>query len=423
MTSGLGFRRHVILLLRTAALVVPLALMAPVAMADSYRVMSGDTIKIDVFLSPEHSAETRVDDSGQISLPAIGRIQAAGLTLDEIETAVVERLTRLSDISSVRVVASITAYRPIYVLGLVNDPGTYPYSAHTTVLKALAIAGGVGNPYYRRNIQASNPADLVDRQEKFDVTTLQYWSALARRARLLAEQDAAETIQFPEDLIAKLNAIGQQGVLEREREIFNAKRQTYENSLQVIAEQKKIVNQEIESAKVYAEEVTKSIPAMQKELDNLTNLRDKGLTRRLEVLTVQRQVSDMQRETRTSAQSITRAQRELNELDKQISNLKGQRTAETSQSLIETEAEINILKARLDNQAKLLPGGSSMSAVATSGQDQGQTETPVAYEIVRLNPDGVAVTMPAEEDTLMMPGDVLKVVTVAPTGAAAAVSN
>jgi protein involved in polysaccharide export with SLBB domain len=397
------------------------ALMAGSALADPYRVMSGDTLKIDVFLSPEHSAETRVDDAGQITLPALGRIQAAGLTLEEVETAVVERLTRLSDISSVRVVASVTEYRPLFVLGLVNNPGRYPYSAHTTVLKALAVAGGVGNPFYRRSAQATNPTDLVDRQERFDVATLQYWSALARRARLLAEQKKAETIEFPPDLIAKLNAIGEQGVMDREREIFEARRQTLANSLSVIAQQKEVVQQEIASAESYAEEVKKAIPPMQKELENLTALRDKGLTRRLEVLTVQRQVSDMQRETRTSALSITRGQRELNDLEKQASNLKGQREAEVAQALVEVGTEINVLKARLDNQSKLLPAGSSITT--PTAQNAGEGETPVTFEIVRLNADGLAITMPASEDTLLMPGDVLKVVTVAPAGAGSAVSN
>jgi protein involved in polysaccharide export with SLBB domain len=362
-----------------------------------------------------------VDDAGQITLPALGRIQAAGLTLEEVETAVVERLTRLSDISSVRVVASVTEYRPLFVLGLVNNPGRYPYSAHTTVLKALAVAGGVGNPFYRRSAQATNPTDLVDRQERFDVATLQYWSALARRARLLAEQKKAETIEFPPDLIAKLNAIGEQGVMDREREIFEARRQTLANSLSVIAQQKEVVQQEIASAESYAEEVKKAIPPMQKELENLTALRDKGLTRRLEVLTVQRQVSDMQRETRTSALSITRGQRELNDLEKQASNLKGQREAEVAQALVEVGTEINVLKARLDNQSKLLPAGSSITT--PTAQNAGEGETPVTFEIVRLNADGLAITMPASEDTLLMPGDVLKVVTVAPAGAGSAVSN
>ena len=397
------------------------ALTATQAMAESYRIMSGDTLKIDVFLSPEHSAETKVDDNGQISLPAVGRIHASGLTLEEIETSIVDKLTKLSDISSVRVTASVSEYRPVFVIGLVNTPGRFPYVSRTTVLQALALAGGIGNPLYRRSAQANNPADLVDRQERFDVATLQFWSAMARRTRLLAEQSGAAAIEFPADFVAKLSAAGEQGALEREKEIFSARLQTMANSLEIIKAQKVIVRQEIESAKSYAVEVSQSVPAMQKELENLTSLRDKGLTRRLEVLTVQRQVSDMQRETRASDLSIARSQRELNDLDKQESNLKGLRLAEVAQALVDTETEIATLKARLDNQARLLPAGSNLSAAP--GATENPAETPVAFEIVRLNADGVANSVSANEDTLLVPGDVLKVIAAPSAAAVPPVSN
>ena len=94
-----------------------------IASAEPYRVMSGDTLRVDVFLSPEHSSEIKVDDAGQITLPAIGRLQVNGLTAEDIESEVREKLTSLSEISGVRVVVSVIDYRPIFVLGLVNNPG------------------------------------------------------------------------------------------------------------------------------------------------------------------------------------------------------------------------------------------------------------------------------------------------------------
>jgi len=72
-----------------------------IASAEPYRVMSGDTLRVDVFLSPEHSSEIKVDDAGQITLPAIGRLQVNGLTAEDIESEVREKLTSLSEISGV----------------------------------------------------------------------------------------------------------------------------------------------------------------------------------------------------------------------------------------------------------------------------------------------------------------------------------
>jgi predicted nucleic acid-binding Zn-ribbon protein len=139
----------------------------------------------------------------------------------------------------------------------------------------------------------------------------------------------------------------------------------------------------------------------------LTSLRDKGLTRRLEVLTVQRQVTDMQREMRLSEVTASRAQRELNDIDKRASDLVNLRQAEVGQALIDTEAEIVALRTKLENQAKLLPAGSNL--VQTGDESALEGELVVSYEVVRLNADGVAKPIQADEGFLLMPGDVLKV--------------
>ena len=390
------------------------------ASAEPYRVMSGDMLRVDVFLSPEHSAEIKVDDAGQITLPALGRVKVSGLTADEIEIAIREKLTTLSEISSVRVVVSVVEYRPIFVLGFVNNPGRYPYSARTTVLQALALAGGIGNPLVRRNALGNNPADLVDRQEKYEVGTLQYGSALARRARLLAEQSGADAIDFPADLVDQLNRTGRLGVLDREKDIFNSRKQSLTHSLEVIDAQRKIVQQEIESSKSYAATVSQSVPEMQKELENMSNLREKGLTRRIEVLNMERYVADMQQQKRQSELTVTRSGRELNDLDKQAAILTAQREAEVAQALVDSEAEIAILRTRLDNQSRLLIAGNTSSAIAGA---ENENEMAVAFEIVRLNTDGMATNMAADENTLLVPGDVLEVVARAKTGDNAAISD
>jgi exopolysaccharide production protein ExoF len=373
--------------------------------AEPYRVMSGDTLRVDVFLSPEHSADARVNDAGEISLPAIGRVRAAGLTTAEIEASVIDELAKLSEIPSVRVVVSVSEYRPLFILGFVNSPGKYPYAARTTVLQALALAGGVGNPLMRRSSQ-DDPGDVADRQERYEVAALSYLAALARRTRLLAEQKGAETLEFPADLVSKLTAAGKQDVIDRERDIFVSRRQTFANSLAVIESQKKVSQDEIASARIYSEQLARTAPAMQKELDNLTTLRDRGLTRRLEVLTVQEQVNDMQREIRQSELTITRAQRDLNNLDKEAANLVSQRATDIAQALVETEAEIVSYKTRLENQGKLVAAGGS----AAAGLVQDPSQTPVEYEIVRLDDKGNAATIAADENTILHPGDVLKVI-------------
>ncbi len=41
-----------------------------------------------------------------------------------------------------RVNVDVLTFQPIFVMGEVNNPGSYPYSAGLTVLKTIALAGG-----------------------------------------------------------------------------------------------------------------------------------------------------------------------------------------------------------------------------------------------------------------------------------------
>ena len=81
------------------------------------------------------------------------------------------------------------------------------------------------------------------------------------------------------------------------------------DSLEVIESQRKVVQQEIASSKIYADDVGRSVPEIQKELDNLTALRNKGLTRQIEVLSVQRYVSELQQQRQQSILTVTRSGR------------------------------------------------------------------------------------------------------------------
>ena len=75
--------------------------------AADYRVSKGDLLSVSVHQWPEYSGQTRVDDFGLISLPALGRVPVAGLTLELIEQKIVEKLSTFSDNPGFRVVVDV----------------------------------------------------------------------------------------------------------------------------------------------------------------------------------------------------------------------------------------------------------------------------------------------------------------------------
>ena len=108
---------------------------------EAYRLGAGDKLRITVSNEEEISGEYEVDSSGNLSLKLIGSFPAAGRTLPELSKAIE---TKLLDgyLLKPRVAIDVLNYRPFYVLGEVNSPGSFPYVAGITVLKAIALAGG-----------------------------------------------------------------------------------------------------------------------------------------------------------------------------------------------------------------------------------------------------------------------------------------
>lgn len=107
----------------------------------AYRLGAADKLRITVFGEEALSGEFLVNGSGQVSMPLIGEIPAAGLTLPQFQDRVV---AALSDgyLNQPRVSAEVLNYRPFYILGEVKKPGEYPYTAALTVVNAVATAEG-----------------------------------------------------------------------------------------------------------------------------------------------------------------------------------------------------------------------------------------------------------------------------------------
>lgn len=107
-----------------------------------YELGPGDQVRIITYGEENLTGEFRVNDSGNISLPLVGAVHAAGLTSSDLETAVAAALRRGDLVRKASVAVEVVGYRSIYVLGEVNKPGQYGYQPGMTVLSAVALAGG-----------------------------------------------------------------------------------------------------------------------------------------------------------------------------------------------------------------------------------------------------------------------------------------
>lgn len=108
---------------------------------DNYKLGTGDKLKVTVYGEDDLSGEVYVDGSGQVQLPLVGQVNAAGLTVREFVKEVTQILGT-KYLKDPKVSVQIENYRPFYIMGEVNKPGEYPYENGLNVLGAVALAGG-----------------------------------------------------------------------------------------------------------------------------------------------------------------------------------------------------------------------------------------------------------------------------------------
>src|SRR5262245_52383149 len=150
-----------------------------------YRLGAGDKVRVIVFGETDLTGEYDVAADGSMVFPLIGALTAMDLTPEQLSRAIATRLQRGNYLRDPNVVASVIAYRPFYILGEVENPGSYPYQPNLDVLSAVAVAGGftyranhrrvfirhVGEtderPYHLNQAVPIQPGDTIRVAERF----------------------------------------------------------------------------------------------------------------------------------------------------------------------------------------------------------------------------------------------------------------
>jgi polysaccharide export outer membrane protein len=143
-----GIRRAVVTVAATCLLIqagcTPGSDLAPVPdyTAQSYRLGGGDQIRVITYGEDQLTGDFRVDDQGNIAIPLLGSVAAAGLTTQQLDQRISDALRDRKLRSDASVTSEVLQYRPIFVLGEVAKPGQYPYQPGMTMLTCVAVAGG-----------------------------------------------------------------------------------------------------------------------------------------------------------------------------------------------------------------------------------------------------------------------------------------
>ena len=134
---------------RGGAIPYDIALPAPdapavAALESGYRIAPLDKLEIKVLKMQDLSGEYNVDLAGNISLPLIGEVRAVNLSTAELDSRLTEKLgERYLENPDVSVGIKESTTRVVTVDGAVKESGSFPTIGPTTLMRAVALAGGV----------------------------------------------------------------------------------------------------------------------------------------------------------------------------------------------------------------------------------------------------------------------------------------
>ena len=112
------------------------------AVSEEFVIGNGDVLAINVWKETEVSHVVPVRSDGRISLPLVGEVQAGGRTPKQLETDISAKLKDYVSEPEVTVIVQEIKSQKFNVLGMVMKPGSYVLTNPTTVLDAIAMAGG-----------------------------------------------------------------------------------------------------------------------------------------------------------------------------------------------------------------------------------------------------------------------------------------
>ena len=106
------------------------------------QLAAGDVLMITVWNQPLLTKEVTLDATGHIYYPFIGKVKSAGLTIEQLQTELKQKLSSYYNDPELTIAPVNLAGQHYYVLGEVDKPGKFIITAHTTVIEAVSSAGG-----------------------------------------------------------------------------------------------------------------------------------------------------------------------------------------------------------------------------------------------------------------------------------------
>lgn len=147
----------------------------PATLPADYQIAPMDTVTVKVYQMDDLSGDYIVDLMGNIAMPLIGNVSAAGKTTQQLSAALKQKYgVKYLQNPDVSVAIKSSAGRIVTVDGAVNKAGAYPVMGPMTLIQAVALAGGTTDDANAHRVAVFRTIDGKRQAAAFDLTSIRH---------------------------------------------------------------------------------------------------------------------------------------------------------------------------------------------------------------------------------------------------------
>ncbi|XEN33286.1 protein involved in polysaccharide export with SLBB domain/TolA-binding protein (plasmid) [Ensifer sp. WSM1721] len=374
------------------------------ASAGEYRLNSGDVLTFDFLDDAELPITATISGNGEAQFPLIGGVNVAGLTITEALDKLRDEYRSREVLVDPKLSLNVSTFRPIFVLGEVRSPGSFPFYSGLTVEQAIGLAGGI-------QVVAANASDrLIARarlRAEVDAVKAEIVHEAVYAARLAAQLKASEKINLddvPEFARTYVEGVPFDGVVELEEKILKEDLAAHKSQTQILTEGIAQAEGGIEILNELVQQQKDVVSNSVEDLARVGTLRKRGLNTESELSRAENSAAAEKVQLLQTFATLARTRQELSELKLQLAKLAADRKKDILTQLQQREIAI---KKLISNQRTAEEQILLMAAVAEDETKKNQIS--YTYEIRRNPVGGKPTSLQASLVTELLPGDVVVV--------------
>jgi protein involved in polysaccharide export with SLBB domain len=340
-----------------------------------------------------------VDNAGNLSLPLVGEVPAEGRGTAELARAISEVFqAKLGTITVPSASVEIVEYRPFYVVGVVDRPGSYPFRPGMTVLHAVSIAGGLyrrpddPSRYQREALAAAGDGALQAAGRDL---------LLVRGARLEAELAGRDGIAFPEEILARKAEPTIARMMSDETGIMRQRAAALDAAVASQRNLKALAERQNTALEAQTAAIDRQMAIAKRELDDQTDLVSKGLSRRPVLFPIEARHAEAEAKKRQLHSDILKNAQDIARAEQTAEELRTNRRIEILDQLKEARANLEQARQKIITDQRIVDHSDGEFRVRSG-------EAVPTYAILRRDGDRMR-ERPVPETTRVEPGDIVRV--------------